>query len=104
MASRLTSGTVAAVALISSHAYTTYPDCADGLECKTLTPSDKPTLTFDCAFGSPKTDTNMRPTKGLVYLMHGNDDQVHACTPTIQADPPTKANPLAVQLHHTNAV
>ena len=71
---------MAAVGLISIHAgpsYATYPDCADGLDCRTLTPSDKPTLTFDCAFGSPKTDTNMRPAKGFVYLMHGNDNQVH---------------------------
>lgn len=46
----------------------TYPACASGLTCTTLTPRDQPELSFDCAFIQGQT-----PTKGQVYFMHGND-------------------------------
>ena len=47
-----------------------YPNCPAGLKCSQVTPPDKPTLTFDCAFAAPATDKTI---KGYVYCMHGND-------------------------------
>ena len=69
MASTL--GKVVALALLMGYSDSTYVDCATGLECTTLTPSDKPDLTFDCAWAT----SSISPTKGFVYHMHGNDGQ-----------------------------
>ena len=46
-----------------------YPACADGVSCFTITPADKPDLTFDCSYVSSTLST----TNGFVYHMHGND-------------------------------
>lgn len=43
-----------------------YPDCDTGITCYTITPSDKPDLTFDCSYVGGSGE-------GFVYLMHGND-------------------------------
>eukprot|EP00943_MAST-04B_sp_MAST-4B-sp1_P004260 g4260.t1 len=47
-----------------------YPECPAGLTCSQVTPLDKPTLTFDCAFAAPA--NGVEPI-GHVYCMHGND-------------------------------
>ena len=47
----------------------TYPPCAEGISCYTITTSAE--LTFDC--GYVVNASNSISSKGFVYHMHGND-------------------------------
>jgi len=66
---------VVAASLLVAFAYASYPACSDGITCYTITPSDKPELTFNCGYVASSLPGvgGGTTTLGFAYHMHGND-------------------------------